>query len=75
MKRSRILRYHPFGFLLGAVGIALYLLYKISPLSGGSGAAMTIVGPVIGVVYIVGFGILCGISLVVFLLIDYFHKK
>ncbi len=75
MKRSRILRYHLFVFLLGTLGIVLYLLYKISPLSGVSGAAMTIVGPVIGVVYIVGFGFLCGISLCLFLLIDHFRKK
>lgn len=67
--------YHLIAFLLGAVGIVADFLYKMSHAYGVPGAAVTIAGPVITVVSMVGFGILCGISLCVFLLVCYSRKN
>lgn len=67
----KIILYHLGAFLLGAVGIALYFFVKVS----AGGAALGVVGPVIAVVYVVGFGVLCTASLIFFIVLHHFRKR
>lgn len=68
---KKIVLYHLGAFLLGAVGIALYFFVKVS----AGGVALGIVGPVIAVVYVVGFGVLCVVSLIFFSVLHHFRKR
>ena len=71
MKKLKIFLYHLFVFILGAVGLGIYFAYKISALPERDGLVGMALLP-IAVVYIVGFGILCLISLASWLIIAYF---
>ncbi len=67
---KKIITYHVLAFVLGALGIALYFFFKVS--SGG--VALAVVGSVIAVVYVVGWGVLCTFSLGMSFLM-YRHRK
>lgn len=67
---KKIILYHVVGFFLGALGIAVYFFLKVS----AGGVALGVVGPVIAVVYIIGFGVFCIASLLFFLFIHDFRK-
>ena len=71
MKKRSIFLYHLAGFILGSIGIAVYLFYHLSSAGVGGIIAM----PAIALVYVVAFGILCIISLLVFLLIAYIRNR
>lgn len=72
MKRRKILLYHFGVFVLGSIGIVAYVLQRLtSPASVGGVVAM----PVIAFVYVTAFGILCAISLSLWLFIGYLQRK
>lgn len=72
MKRRKILLYHFDVFVLGSIGIVAYVFQRLtSPASVGGVVAM----PVIAFVYVIGFGILCAISLSLWLFIGYLRRR
>ena len=73
MKKSKIFLYHLLVFILGSVGLAVYVFSHLS--KGKAGLGGVIVMPAIILVYIVGFGILCLISLAIWLLINRIRSR
>ncbi len=71
MKKRTIFLYHLTGFILGSVGIVAYISYHLSSAGVGGIIAM----PAIAFVYVAAFGILCIISLLVFLLIAHLRTR
>ena len=74
MSIVKIFLYHVLVFVLGFIGIALYFFLKFSALSGGAGLAVIALLPV-AIVYITGFGILCFVSLIIFLLLALLRRS
>ncbi len=78
MKKSKIFLLHALVFVAGSGAIAAYFFYTIKNLSPEAALAGIALLPV-GVVYIIGFGILCLISLCICLAVssikNLFRKK
>ena len=70
MKKSKIFIYHLIIFLIGSVGLVVYTFVKLSSNIGG-----VIAMPVTALFYVVGFGILCLISMAICFLIARFRRK
>lgn len=66
--------YHFVFFLMGAVSIAAYFFWKISALDGAAGLTSVVLLPV-AVVFIIGFGIFCGISCAIWTFIFYLKRR
>ena len=75
MKKLIILGYHALAFVIGSAGIVAYLFYRLSTTSSGAGVGGVIVMPAVALIYVVAFGILCVISLVIWLLVAYFRSR
>ena len=75
MKKPKIFLYHLMVFLIGSVGIVVYIFNRLASPSNGAGLGGAIAMPVIAFVYVVGFGFLCLISLVIWLLVAYFGNR
>ncbi len=74
MKKKKIFLYHLASFLIGAVAIAVYFLYKASVLQGAAGLAIIAFMP-IAVVYIIAFGILCAFSCGIWITVSYLKTQ
>lgn len=74
MSKVRIFLWHAALFLTGAASIAGYFWYKIAALPANQALAGVALIPVAGV-YIVGFGILCLVSLALFLAISAVRRR
>ncbi len=75
MKKSKIFIWHLLSFILGSIGIVFYVFYKLGGIKGGAGIGALIAMPIIMLVYVVGFSILCLISAGIFYLFWFFGKK
>ena len=70
MKKLKIFFYHLVIFVLGSVGITIYSFSKLKTSVGGA-----IAMPVVTFFYIVVFGILCLLSLLLCFMIRYLRVK
>lgn len=75
MKTLKIFLCHLAVFIFGSVGIVAYIFYHLSLSTGNANPGVIIAMPVIAFVYIVGFGILCLVSLAIFLLVFYLRAR
>lgn len=75
MKKIKIFSYHLVVFILGSVGIIAYVFYRLTSPTSGAGLGGVIVMPAVVLIYVIVFGILCAISLLVWLLINYLRNK
>lgn len=75
MKKLTIFYYHLGVFGVGSVGIVAYVFYKLSGTAGEAHVGGVIAMPVIAFVFVVGFGILCALSLAVFLAVSHIWKR
>jgi len=73
VKKLKILTYHFVVFVLGSIGLSAYVFKHLASQKSVAGVGGAVVAPVIAFVYIVGFGILCLISLGIFLIIAHFR--
>lgn len=73
MKNLRIFIWHLIVFIAGSIGIVVYVFIRLSSPASKAGLGGVIVMPAVALVYVVGFGILCAISLIIWLLIAHFH--
>jgi hypothetical protein len=74
VKKLNIFLYHLAVFILGSLALVAYVFIHLATPESGAGVAGVIVMPVIALVYVVAFGILCLISLAAFLLIAYLRR-
>lgn len=74
MKKRKIFLYHFLVFVAGAVALATYFTYKISHLPSEAAPAVIALVP-IALIYVIGFGILCLISLSLWLLVAYLKNR
>lgn len=72
--RVKLTLYHLAVFITGAVGILVYVFTRLGP-ARGAGVGGAIVMPVVALVYVVAFGILCLLSLAVWLLAAYVRNR
>ncbi|MEK7630100.1 MAG: hypothetical protein AAB432_01815 [Patescibacteria group bacterium] len=75
MKKFKIFIYHLVVFILGSIGITAYVFNRLSSSKSKAGLGGIIVMPAVTLVYIVAFGILCIISLLVWFLIAYLRGR
>lgn len=75
MKRTKIFLYHLLIFVVGSIGIVVYVFNRLATSSSGAGIGGVVVMPAVMVVYIVVFGVLCLISLFVWFLVSYFRNR
>lgn len=75
MKKLKIFIYHLAVFIFGSIGIAAYVLYRLSSPTSEAGLGGVIIMPAVILIYIIVFGIFCAISLIVWLLIAYFRGR
>ena len=75
MKKLRIFLYHLLVFIVGSAGIVVYVFYRLASPSSGAGLGGLIVMPALVLIYIFVFGVLCVISLIIWLLISYFRNR
>lgn len=75
MKKIKIFIYHFAVFILGSVGIVAYVFYRLSSPTSKVGIGGIIIMPAVALIYVVVFGILCVISFIVWLLVDYLRSK
>ncbi len=75
MKKLKIFLYHLAVFILGSVSIAVYVFYRLASPGSEAGLGGLIVMPVVALIYVFVFGILCVISLLVWLLVAYFRNR
>ncbi len=65
MTKLKIFLYHLGVFVVGSIGIAAYVLVRLSSPTSTAGLGGVIAMPAIILVYIIAFGILCLLSLAV----------
>ena len=75
MKKLKIFIYHAAVFIIGSAGIAVYAFYRLSSPTSEAGLGGIIVMPAVVLIYVVVFGILCLISLFIWLLIAYLRGR
>jgi len=75
MKKGRIFVYHLICFIVGSAGIVIYVFHRLTNIKGGAGLGAVIAMPVIILVYITAFAILCGISIGISFLVSYFRNR
>ena len=75
MKKFKIFIYHLIIFILSSIGIAIYVFFRLFSAKGVAGLGGVIVMPVMILVYVVAFGILCAISFLVWLLIAHLSSR
>lgn len=75
MKKTKIFLYHLLVFIAGSVGLSVYVFNRLATPSSGAGVGGVIVMPVIALVYIVTFGILCMISYAICGLVAYLRSR
>jgi F0F1-type ATP synthase assembly protein I len=69
LAKRTILIGHLVVFVVGAIALVVYFATRMGALSGVGGAGATVALPVVAVVYVIGFGIFCLVSLGVWLLV------
>jgi len=75
MKKLKIFLYHLLVFVLGSAGIIVYVFNRLAFPSSGAGLGGIIVMPAIILVYAVVLGVLCVISLIIWLLAAHFRNR
>ena len=75
MKKLKIFLYHILVFIVGSVGIVVYVFNRLASPSSGAGLGGLIVMPAVVLIYIFVFGVLCVTSLITWLLIAYFRDR
>ena len=75
MKKLKIVTHHLIVFVLGSIGIGLFTLYHLTSPAGKSDLGGLAALPVFLLIYTVAFGILCLISLVIWLLVAYIRDR
>ncbi len=75
MKKFKIFIWHLVVFVIGSGGIILYVFNRLVTPSSGAGLGGVVVMPVIILVYVIAFGILCSISMVIWFLVSYFRNR
>ncbi|HZX01069.1 MAG TPA: hypothetical protein VFE87_01600 [Candidatus Paceibacterota bacterium] len=75
MKKTKVFIYHLVTFILGSIGIVIYVFTRLASPTSEAGLVGVIVMPAIVLIYMVIFGILCAISLIIWLLIAYFRNR
>lgn len=74
MTKKKVFTYHLVFFLIGALGIGAYFFWKIAALEGAAGLTSIVLLPV-AFVFIVAFGIFCGISCAIWTLISFLIRR
>ncbi|OGM97469.1 MAG: hypothetical protein A2735_01920 [Candidatus Yanofskybacteria bacterium RIFCSPHIGHO2_01_FULL_41_21] len=75
MKKAKIFIYHFIVFVLGSLSIIVYVFYHLASPSSKAGLGGVIVMPVVALIYVTIFGILCIISLIIWILVAYFRGR
>ncbi len=75
MSKLKIFLWHLLVFVLGSALICAYVFFRLTAQDGGAGLAGVIVMPAVILAYIIVFGILCAVSLTIWLLVVYFRGK
>lgn len=75
MKKLKIFIWHLIVFILGSVGIIVYVFNRLASPSSNAGLGGLIVMPAVTLIYIVVLGIFCVISLVIWLLMACFRNR
>ncbi len=75
MAKRTIFIGHLVAFGLGAIAIVAYVAVRMGALSGVGGAGAAVALPVVAVVYVIAFGILCLLSLGVVFLVRAVRRK
>jgi len=75
MKKTKIFLFHLAVFIVGSVGIVIYVFNRLATPSSGAGLGGVIVMPVIIVMYVIVFGIFCAISLGISFLISHLRNR
>lgn len=75
MKKIKIFIYHLAVFILGSIGIVAYVFYRLSSPTSKAGLGGIIVMPAVILIYVIVFGILCTVSLAIWLSIAYFRGR
>ncbi len=65
MKNTPLFKYHLIAFVVGSLGIAAYFFQKISALYGAAQLASVVLFVTL-IVYIIAFGLICGVSYILF---------
>ena len=75
MKKLKIFIWHLVVFIAGSIGIAVYVFIRLSSPVSKAGLGGIIIMPAVVLIYVVVFGILCVISLAIWLLIAYLRGR
>ena len=75
LNNLKIFLYHLGVFIAGSVGIAAYVLVRLSSPTSAAGLGGVIAMPAIILIYVAAFGILCVISLAAWLLVAYIRRR
>ena len=75
MKKTKIFLYHFLVFIAGSIGLVVYVFKRLTSLSGGAGLGGVIVMPVMILIYVIVFGILCIISYALFVLVSHLRNR
>ena len=75
MKKTKVFIYHLLTFIIGSIGIVIYVFNRLASPTSEAGLGGVIVMPAIVLIYVAAFGILCAISLIVWLLITYLRNR
>ena len=75
MKKLKIIIYHFVVFILGSIGIIAYVFYRLSSPASKAGLGGVIVMPAAALIYVVVFGILCAISLFIWLVVAFIRDR
>jgi hypothetical protein len=69
MSKLKIFLYHMAAFIIGSIGIAVYVFTRLAAPTGAAGLGGVVAMPAIILVYVAAFAIFCLISLTVWLLV------
>lgn len=75
MKKLKIFLYHLAVFIIGSIGIVIYVYFHLPSLVDKAGLGGIIIMPAIIIIYAVIWGILCAISLIIWILFAYFRNR
>ena len=75
MPKLKIFLYHLLFFILGSVGIAVYVFERFTAPGSAVGLGGIIAMPAIILIYVAAFGILCFVSFLIWLLVFYLRAR
>ena len=75
MKALKIFLYHLLVFVLGSIGLGVYFYFKMAKLAGTIGLGAIIIAPAVFLIYVYVFGIICLVSLIIWLVVSCFRSR